>query len=350
MSSNEQKMICNKNDGAPEQQEDDKQPHSINSRSSSINDIDAVAEGIESVTLLDSSTGIETCAACGKEGNSDDMNTCNKCKSVKYCNAACKKKHRSKHKKACERRVAELYDEKLFKDHPPNEECPLCFLPLSHESSTSNFMTCCGKVICIGCIYAMKLSEGKNFCAFCRTPYATSKEEELKRINILLDKGNAKALYTLGGCYEHGFGGLSQDYQKACELWLKAGELGCADGYYNLGVAYEEGMGVEDDKNKAKQFYELAAMGGSISARHNLGALEYRAGNQRRAFKHLIMSARAGHENSLDVIKHGYMKGFVNRDEYANTLRAYHERQQELKSDMREKVEVAKMRYKMRHS
>ena len=29
-------------------------------------------------------------------------NTCNKCKKVKYCNAACKKKHRHKHKKECE--------------------------------------------------------------------------------------------------------------------------------------------------------------------------------------------------------------------------------------------------------
>ena len=35
---------------------------------------------------------------------------------VKYCNAACKKKHRKKHKKACERRVAEMHDEKLFKE------------------------------------------------------------------------------------------------------------------------------------------------------------------------------------------------------------------------------------------
>ena len=61
-----------------------------------------------------SSAAIDKCAACGKEGNSNDMNICNKCKSVKYCNAACKKKHRKKHKKACERRVAELYEEKLF--------------------------------------------------------------------------------------------------------------------------------------------------------------------------------------------------------------------------------------------
>ena len=45
----------------------------------------------------------DICAYCGKESNSSDMNTCNKCKSVKYCNAACKKMHRQKHKKQCER-------------------------------------------------------------------------------------------------------------------------------------------------------------------------------------------------------------------------------------------------------
>jgi len=50
---------------------------------------------------------VSICGNCGKKGNSDDMNTCNKCNEVKYCNAACKKKHRSKHKKVCERRVAE---------------------------------------------------------------------------------------------------------------------------------------------------------------------------------------------------------------------------------------------------
>ena len=48
---------------------------------------------------------LSVCASCGKEGSSDNMNTCNKCKQVKYCNAACKKKHRSKHKKQCEEYV-----------------------------------------------------------------------------------------------------------------------------------------------------------------------------------------------------------------------------------------------------
>jgi len=94
---------------------------------------------------------MSTCANCGKEGNSCDMNACNKCKSVKYCNAACKKKHRHKHKKACEKRVAELHEEALFKDPPPPDECPICMLPLPLDASQTDFETCCGTVICHGC-------------------------------------------------------------------------------------------------------------------------------------------------------------------------------------------------------
>ena len=56
----------------------------------------------------------QTCASCGKESNIDDMNTCNKCKSVKYCNAACKKKHRKKHKKAYVREEWQSYTKRHY--------------------------------------------------------------------------------------------------------------------------------------------------------------------------------------------------------------------------------------------
>src|SRR6056300_688053 len=98
-------------------------------------------------------TSTSNCASCGKEGG--NLNTCNKCNMVKYCNATCKKKHRSKHKKACERRVAELHDEALFKEHPPREECPICFIPLPLDVGQTTFQSCCGKLICNGCIYTM---------------------------------------------------------------------------------------------------------------------------------------------------------------------------------------------------
>ena len=44
------------------------------------------------------------------------------------------------------------------------------------------------------------------------------------------------------GCYYHdGEMGLPQDYEKAMELWLRAGELGCAMSYYNIADAYYMG-------------------------------------------------------------------------------------------------------------
>jgi len=200
-----------------------------------------------------------TCAACGKEGNSDDMNICNKCKMVKYCNAACKKKHRKKHKKKCEERVAELYDKKLFREQLEHEECPICMLILPIDPNKCTFKSCCGKRICNGCVYAMKMSEGKDLCAFCRTPPPSSDEEEIKRTKNLMENGNAEAYSSIGSCYDTGECGLPQDYQKANELYLKAGELGCADGYFNLGQAFRQGKGEEVDMKKAKHYYELAA-------------------------------------------------------------------------------------------
>ena len=97
-----------------------------------------------------------TCANCGKgEENSGDLKACMACKLVKYCNRECQIAHRPLHKKACKKRVAELHDEALFKEPPPPEECPICFLPLPEGTSEATFHSCCGKIICMGCIYAM---------------------------------------------------------------------------------------------------------------------------------------------------------------------------------------------------
>ena len=264
---------------------------------------------------------------------------------VKYCNAACKKKHRSKHKKACERRVAELHDEELFKEHPPREDCPICFQPLPLFGKQAAFHSCCGKIICVGCMYAMKeesRGRGKieSLCAFCRTPAPSPDEEIIKQIKKLMEAGNADAFYNLAGYYAGGIKGMPRDFAKANELYLRAGELGCAEGYYNLGHSYDNGEGVEVDKKKATYFYELAAMNGDVLARHNLGCDEGNAGNIYRACNHFILAANAGCKRSLDNVKAGFMRGFITKDEYANTLRAYQQRHDEMKSDDRDKAEA----------
>ena len=154
----------------------------------------------------------------------------------------------------------------------------------------------------------------------------------------LMKANNAHAFYNLAGCYEYGSMGMPQDIEKAHELLLKAGELGCTEGYCNLGNSYFNGRGVELDKKKAEYYWDLAAMAGNAVASHNLGCMEAAAGNEHRACKHFILAAKAGYKKSLDAVKIGFMKGLVTKDEYANTLHAYQERQDEMKSDTRDKA------------
>ena len=79
---------------------------------------------------------IAACANCGKgEESSDDLKACTACKLVKYCNRECQIAHRPLHKKACKKRAAEIHDEALFKEPPPHEECPICFLPLPLDAA-----------------------------------------------------------------------------------------------------------------------------------------------------------------------------------------------------------------------
>jgi len=63
-------------------------------------------------------------------------------------------------------------DEDLFKQPPPNGDCPICFLPQPLSETGRVYYPCCGKTVCIGCIRTDNKSDGRRICAFCRTPNA----------------------------------------------------------------------------------------------------------------------------------------------------------------------------------
>lgn len=51
------------------------------------------------------------------------------------------------------------------------------------------------------------------------------------------------------------------------------------------------------------------------------------------------IAARAGYKPDLDHLQAGYLKVLVTKDEYEETLRAYHESVVEMKSDKREETD-----------
>ena len=282
-----------------------------------------------------------TCANCGKgEESNGELKSCTACKLVKYCNVSCQKAHRSQHKKGCRKRADELHDEKLFEQPPQKEDCPICFLRMPSLHTGNNYHPCCGKVICSGCIYAVALTHDEQLCPFCRAlaPKADEDDEMIDLLKKRMEVDDAQAIYNLACHYANGGLGLTQDRNKALELWHRASELDYAAAYYNIGYVYLNGNGVERDEKKAIHYWELAAMGGDVESRHNLGVSEINVGNYGRAIKHFMISARSGDGDALKLIKRLFMEGDATRDDYAKALRAYQAYLDEIRSDDRDKA------------
>ena len=149
---------------------------------------------------------------------------------------------------------------------------------------------------------------------------------------------NAMAYYN-----EMGFNGMPADHAKAFEMNLQAGKLGHANGYFNVGNAYWKGKGMAADIKKARKYYELAAMGGHVQSRLNIGLLEEQSGNVNRAIKHLLIAASDGDNTSLTAIKLFHKDGKVSKDDFEKTLRSYQKSHCDMKSDMRRKAERMEM-------
>ena len=137
--------------------------------------------------------------------------------------------------------------------------------------------------------------------------------------------------------------GLTKDVGQSLELWKKAAELGSSPAHFSLGQVYSGQhdiiLGVEKDEKRAMHHYRLAAIGGMIEARHALGNMAYNSENNvKLAMKHWIMAANAGHDTSLEMVKHGYKHGCCSKDEFAKTLRAHKAATDEMKSDQRDEA------------
>jgi len=303
------------------------------------------------MSTTDKDSNVSICANCGKEGAN---NICNKCKMVKYCNAACKKKHRHKHKKECEEHVrleTEKQDKELFKQQTPSEDCPICFLRVPTLNTGRRYYNCCGKEICSGCCYAPVYdSQGNEVdnqkCPYCRTPWPSSDEEIVRRFKNRMKAGDPVAMCNVGVCYRDGSYGYPQDYTKALELFHRSAGLGFAPAYLHIGYAHDYGEGVEGDLKKASYYYELASMMGSVVARHNLGNIEKKAGNYDRAMKHYIIAVKSGYGPSLKEIKELYSNGHATKEDYTIALRLYQEYLSEIKSVQRDKAAAADDQYR----
>ncbi|EJK75330.1 hypothetical protein THAOC_02950 [Thalassiosira oceanica] len=225
---------------------------------------------------------------------------------------------------------------KKGRTRPEGDDCPICQLPLPLDFNQSSFNVCCMMRVCNGCTVAAR-KRGMWDCPFCRT-HTPAEEQTLAMIRKRVAAGDPVAIYFLGQQYHFGTSELEKDMTRAVDLYEHAADLGVKDAHYNLGCLCMRGTEVEKDMDKAFRHYEAAAMCGHVSARHNLGSMESNDGNGDLALQHWKISAKLGHEVSLNKVKTLFMAGLATKADYAAALRGYQGAIEEMTSPDRDQA------------
>ena len=89
---------------------------------------------------------------------------------------------------------------------------------------------------------------------------------------IAAEKGDPRAQLNLGLMYDEGLG-VEQDYAQAAKWYGAAADQGIEFAMLNLASLHFEGLGVNQDYAIALRWYEKAAFLGNPTAQYNLGVM-----------------------------------------------------------------------------
>mmetsp|Transcript_4854 Transcript_4854/g.7094 ORF Transcript_4854/g.7094 Transcript_4854/m.7094 type:complete len:164 (+) Transcript_4854:189-680(+) len=137
------------------------------------------------------------------------------------------------------------------------------------------------------------------------------------------------------------------DYNNAMKYYTKAIELGDVDSYCRLAACLQIGENstlsdeedIERDEEKEVYHWEEAAIAGHPHGRFSLALYEMKNMRIDRALKHFIIAANLGHDASLQRIKEMYMYGALEKEDFAEALRAHQAAVDATKSPQREAAE-----------
>ena len=94
--------------------------------------------------------------------------------------------------------------------------------------------------------------------------------EAFPKLKLAAEKGNKKAQYRLGRCYDKG-NGVEENDKLAFEWYMKAAEQDHAKSQYQVGKCYKNGEGVDKDRKKAVEWFAKAARQDNADAQYALG-------------------------------------------------------------------------------
>jgi TPR repeat protein len=96
---------------------------------------------------------------------------------------------------------------------------------------------------------------------------------------------------------------VDQNYERAAEYYEAAARQGMAIAQNNLGILYANGQGVDQSYERAAEHYEAAARQGTADAQCSLGVLYYNGQGVKQSFgtarEWWMKSAEQGHEGAI---------------------------------------------------
>ncbi|WP_061022856.1 tetratricopeptide repeat protein [Bradyrhizobium sp. CCH5-F6] len=126
----------------------------------------------------------------------------------------------------------------------------------------------------------------------------------------LANRGDAEAQYHVGMMYNNGIG-TQQDRSQAFEWFQKSAAANDPLGAYKLGCYYDgQGVGiVATDPDQALKYKLVSAKAGYARAQHDVALLYDRRGDSEEALKWWRMAGDQGHPASLFNLSRAYSAG-----------------------------------------
>lgn len=136
----------------------------------------------------------------------------------------------------------------------------------------------------------------------------------------------------------HGDCGLPVDQAKFIDLLRQSADLGDSSALYHFGNFHQNGtMGLEQNEEKALEYWEKAAEGGNLLAQHNIGSAENNTNsNYAAAFRHFRLSASGGFKLAMNCLIDAFEDGVLHHCDLAETLKAFYRARAEMRSEDRD--------------
>ena len=193
-----------------------------------------------------------------------------------------------------------------------------------HEPDIARSFECLNKAISLGHQEALSFvsSQGTGLIS----QKKAAKEVAIKWYTIAAENGNTDAQFNLGHAYHNGEG-VEQDYGKAIEWFSKAAEQGDSQAQSNLGGMYRFGIGVEQDYGKAIEWYSKAVEKGNSRVQIILGS-RYRKGyrveqDYAKAIEWYSKAAEQGDSLAQIDLGNMYLKGEGVEQDYGKAIEWY---------------------------